>query len=581
MRPLQSTMRSMQYKASTFKLDYRASKSAVVKMPWVLALALFGVGNSAFAEDKADYVWSGSTWSTNAWSGNMGSKNTASFSIPNGSSSLDTPQFSLPELGSGGGRFIEVNQHKALGEWSLQQLGKSAPLLNDPWSQEQLEAIVWQINAQARTQAPLGLLLINNASINAFAIPGGVMGIHTGTVVEANSVDELASVIAHEVAHLSQRHYEHRDEASRKALLMQIGGVLAAIAASAADGDAAAAVMMGSQTAALNAQMAFSRSNEREADRIGMQLMAKSGYDPRAMPKFFGTLDKKSQLNMSDNAYLPSFIMTHPLSSERLSEAQSRANSYPTLALNSKRQPLSFELLKWRLKMLSNQTTEGELEIAATKNKGAELALAYWYAKQNRYQQAADIIKKLKANTAIASAADKVSFEILLAITESQIASLQGQWQVAEKVLMPYYRLYPERRDVKLLLADSWLQLGKYNEVIAMVKPLVQSRPHDLESLYRLQRAYELMAISPNVSTTSNADTVLVKNIASVNALRYRAKGELWRGKYTDALVSLQQAKKQVEDLSSQPNAAFNPKPLLANINNEMAEVKTARDFRP
>lgn len=278
--------------------------------------------------------------------------------------------------------------------------------------------------------------------------------------------------------------------------------------------------------------------------------------------------------------------MTHPLSSERLSEAQSRANSYPTLALNSKRQPLSFELLKWRLKMLSNQTTEGELEIAATKNRGAELALAYWYAKQNRYQQAADRIKKLKANTGIASAADKVSFEILLAITESQIAGLQGQWQVAEKVLMPYYRLYPERRDVKLLLADSWLQLGKYNEVIAMVKPLVQSRPHDLESLYRLQRAYELMAISPNVSTTSNSNTsntdaVLVKNIASVNALRYRAKGELWRGKYTDALVSLQQAKKQVEDLSSQPNAAFNPKPLLANINNEMAEVKTARDFRP
>jgi len=152
---------------------------------------------------------------------------------------------------------------------------------------------------------------------------------------------------------------------------------------------------------------------------------------------------------------------------------------------------------------------------------------------------------------------------------------------VSEKVLMPYYRLYPERRDVKLLLADSWLQLGKYNEVIAMVKPLVQSRPHDLESLYRLQRAYELMAISPNISTTSNADTVLVKNIASVNALRYRAKGELWRGKYTDSLVSLQQAKKQVEDLSSQSNAAFNPKPLLANINNEMAEVKTARDFRP
>ena len=538
-------------------------------MSGLLLVAIVATGPSATAKIETDRSQVGYNWS----------QTTPLFS----NSTLKEPSsFSLPELGSGGGRFIEVNKHKALGEWSLQNLGRSAPLINDPWSQEQLESMAWKINAQARNQAPLALMVINNPSINAFAIPGGVMGIHTGTVIESNSMDEVASVVAHEVAHLSQRHYEHRDEASRKALLMQIGGILAAIAASAADGDAAAAVMMGSQTAALNAQMAFSRSNEREADRIGMQLMAKAGYDPRAMPKFFGTLDQKTQLNMSDNAYLPSFIMTHPLSSERLSEAQSRANSYPTLSLNSQRHQLNFELLKWRLKVLSNQTTENELVVTAAKNKGAELALAYWYARQSRYQEAQNRLNKLKQTAINTSAADKMNFDILLAITEAQIAGFQDKWQLAEKALTPYYNLYPERRDLKLLMADTWLQLGKYNEVVTLMKPIVQSRPHDLEVLYRIQRAYELMAIDKKSSSNGPASQILVKDIAAINALRYRAKGELWRGKYNDALVSLQQAKKQVEDLSVKGNTVtFNPKPLLANINSEMAEVKTARDFRP
>lgn len=557
-----------QDKRSVFKLPLKIINQRLA-VSGCLLVGVAVIGPSAVAKVETEHSQVGNQWA----------ETTPLFFGP---SLKESPEFSLPELGSGGGRFIEVNKHKALGEWSLQNLGRSAPLINDPWSQEQLESMAWKINAQARNQAPLALLVINNASINAFAIPGGVMGIHTGTVIESSSLDEVASVVAHEVAHLSQRHYEHRDEASRKALLMQIGGILAAIAASAADGDAAAAVMMGSQTAALNAQMAFSRSNEREADRIGMQLMAKAGYDPRAMPKFFSTLDQKTQLNMSDNAYLPSFIMTHPLSSERLSEAQSRANSYPTLGLDSQRHQLSFEMLKWRLKVLSNQATENELVVTATKNKGAELALAYWYAKQGRYQEAQNRVNKLKQTAITASAAEKMNFDILLAITEAQIAGLQQKWQLAEKALIPYYNLYPERRDLKLLMADAWLQLGKYNEVVNSIKPIVQSRPHDLEGLYRIQRAYELMAIESKAGANGAATQALVKEIAAVNALRYRAKGELWRGRYNEALVSLQQAKKQVEDLSASANTVtFNPKPLLANINNEMAEVKTARDFRP
>ncbi|WP_019672605.1 M48 family metalloprotease [Psychrobacter lutiphocae] len=486
-------------------------------------------------------------------------------------------ELKLPDLGSGGGRFIEANQHKAIGEWSLQQLARSTPLLNDPWSQQQLERMAWQINAQARTQAPLALLLINNTSINAFAIPGGLMGIHAGTITESSSMDEVASVIAHEVAHLSQRHYEHREEAGRKALLLQIGGLLAAIAASAADGDAAAAVLMGSQTAAMNSQMAFSRSNEREADRIGMQLMAKSGYDPRAMPKFFATLNQKTQLNMSKDAYLPSFIMTHPLSSERLSEAQSRANSYPPVALSEQRDKLVFDLLKWRLKVLTNQVNEGDLLVAASKSKGAEMALAYWYASHNRYQDAAQRLRQLKNSkpSHVTAYADQMAFDILLAITEGQTAGMQGKWQITEQVLLPYYKLYPERRDIKLVLTEAWLNLGKYNEVISALKPTITNRPYDTEALFRIQRAYELMA------STEGQGSQELANISAINALRYRAQGELWRGRYEDALVSLQQAKNVLEASQKNRASTFNTSSLLANINSEIAQVTAAKEFRP
>ena len=167
------------------------------------------MGHSAVAHSALSNIEAGRSQTGYNWF-----ENTSLYSSPN---SMDSPTFSLPELGSGGGRFIEVNKHKALGEWSLQRLGKSAPLVNDPWSQEQLESMAWKINAQARNQAPLALMVINNASINAFAIPGGVMGIHTGTVIESNSIDEVASVIAFaNGGAFKSVIIEHRDEASRK-----------------------------------------------------------------------------------------------------------------------------------------------------------------------------------------------------------------------------------------------------------------------------------------------------------------------------------------------------------------------------
>lgn len=483
----------------------------------------------------------------------------------------NTNEMQLPDLQGQGLSFSDQYQNKQIGEWSLQNINGRIKMEHDPWIQETLKDMTWRLNAQVRQQAPMALVVIDNPSINAFAAPGGVIGLNTGTILAANSMDELASVVAHEVAHISQRHYESGTDERRKALLMQIGGMLAAIAASAADGggDAAAAVMMGSQTAAMNSSMAFSRSNEREADRVGMQIMARAGYDPQAMPRFFATMNQKSQLNQTANQFLPSFVRSHPLSNERLSEAQSRAQRYPSLPLRQQQQHQAlFDLLYWRVQIMGKHLSETALTTAAKNSVGAKLALMYWYAEQQRFSEADKIIAELTA----LPAAQRQTLEPLLSITQSQVLSEQNKWAQAADVLAAQQRLYPERRDLRLYLAEALTNSGDPTQAQTLLKPLTQQQPSDRYAWQSLQLANEKIA--------KTAPSSQVAQIATINALRYRSHDQLWNGRYEAALTSLTQAKQLAGQMQTgtQNNSA---RPLIAAINQEIKNVKTAEDYKP
>ncbi|MFZ3143992.1 M48 family metalloprotease [Psychrobacter glacincola] len=481
----------------------------------------------------------------------------------------NTEELSLPSLRGQGLSFDEQYQNKLLGEWSLRNINGRVKIEHDPWIQETVKELTWRLNAQARQQAPLGLVIIDNPSINAFAAPGGVFGLNTGTILAANSMDELASVVAHEVAHISQRHYESGADERKKALLIQIGGMLAAIAASTVDGDAAAAVMMGSQTATMNSSMAFSRNNERDADRVGMQIMNQAGYDPRAMPRFFATMNQKSQMNQTANQFLPSFIRSHPLSNERLSESQSRAQRYNTLPLNQQqRHQALFDLLYWRVQSTGKHASETALMTAAKNSVGAKLALMYWYGEQQRFKEADNVFVELSA----LPIAKRQVLEPLLSITQSQILTEQNKWQQAAEVLASQQRLYPERRDLRLYLAEALTNSNQPTQAQALLKPLTEQQPSDRYAWQSLQLANEKLA--------KTTDSAALKSIATINALRYRSHDQLWSGSYERALTSLTQAKKLTENLQN-TNQANSARPLLANINAEIKAVKTAKDFKP
>lgn len=470
-----------------------------------------------------------------------------------------------------GQALIDTEQNRQVGEWALRQINGNAALIQDPWLQQSLEQIVWQINAVAGLNAPMGLVIINDKQINAFAVPSGLIGINVGLLDKAKSLDEIVSVVAHEIAHVSQRHYQHRNDEKTKQLLMQAGGLLAGVAASkVGDGDAAAAVMLGSQAMSANAAASYSRGQEREADRIGMQIMNQAGYDVNAMPSFFATLDQQNPVK--SNTLIPSFILSHPLTADRISEARARVATYKrdsqaNMASNryqsiQQQRAQLFEQIQWRARYYGYLVNKADLEQGAKTSKGAKLALINYYLDNAQPKAAQSLMQDFDED--INTLANPLAVVIF-----SQLAAQQGNVDVAIAKLQQLASVYPERTDVPRYLSDIYLKYRPTAEsgqkVLALLQPLSKQNPRDVMVWDRLQQASQLLA------KHRSGDEQLIHRI---NTLRYRAYGELWRNELKDAVTSLTQAKSLAKQLPSNQS-------LLALLNQQINQVQDANQFKP
>lgn len=470
-----------------------------------------------------------------------------------------------------GQALIDTEQNRQVGEWALRQINGNAALIQDPWLQQSLEQIVWQINAVAGLNAPMGLVIINDKQINAFAVPSGLIGINVGLLDKAKSLDEIVSVVAHEIAHVSQRHYQHRNDEKTKQLLMQAGGLLAGVAASkVGDGDAAAAVMLGSQAMSANAAASYSRGQEREADRIGMQIMNQAGYDVNAMPSFFATLDQQNPVK--SNTLIPSFILSHPLTADRISEARARVATYKrdsqaNMASNryqsiQQQRAQLFEQIQWRARYYGYLVNKADLEQGAKTSKGAKLALINYYLDNGQPKAAQSLMQDFDKD--INTLANP-----LAVVTFSQLAAQQGNVDVAIAKLQQLASVYPERTDVPRYLSDIYLKYRPTAEsgqkVLALLQPLSKQNPRDVMVWDRLQQASQLLA------KHRSGDEQLIHRI---NTLRYRAYSELWRNELKDAVTSLTQAKSLAKQLPSNQS-------LLALLNQQINQVQDANQFKP
>lgn len=458
---------------------------------------------------------------------------------------------------------IDNQQSLMIGEWALRQLNGSAPLLQDYWLQESMEQIVWQLNAVARNEAPLGLLILNDQQINAFAIPAGLIGLNVGLIDKAKSIDELASVIAHEIAHISQRHYQHRNDEKSKHMIMQIAGIVAGVVISGGNSDAMMATMAGANSVVANQSASFSRSQEREADRLGMQIMAQAGYDVHAMPDFFTTLE---QQNPTQSMYIPSFVLSHPLTTERLSEAKERARKYPTSQILKNdasilyRKQL-FEQIQWRSRYLAKITNKNELRQNAKHSDGAKLALISLLIDENALTEANEVLQAFDKQI-------ENYLNPLAVLTSAKLNEKQNKIQIAIEKLQNLANLLPERKDIQLYLADLYLkqQQPEYaQKVIRMLQPLTKQHPRNIVVWQKLQQASEILSKHGN-----NQD----KKIQQINVLRYRAMVEFWQNQPERAMTSLNHAKTMSETVA-------NNQAILATIHQQITQLKTANRFKP
>ena len=254
----------------------------------------------------------------------------------------------LPDLGDSARAGFSVLQEQMIGRQAIAKMHEVGALVEDVDGQQYLQ----QLGQRLLQHSPMSehryrFLLIDDNSINAFAMPGGVIGIHSGLLFTAENESELASVLAHEMAHVSQRHIARMVEQQGNNSLLMFGTLLAAILAASVSGNhqvAAAAANVGPGLAIQN-QLAYSRDFEREADRLGMEILLKAGFNPQGMSDFFRRLHQSTRLN--DNNAL-GFLRTHPMSSERLTESESRAANLPSKMVADS---LDFLLLRERLRV--------------------------------------------------------------------------------------------------------------------------------------------------------------------------------------------------------------------------------------
>lgn len=336
----------------------------------------------------------------------------------------------LPALGNSASSYVSLQQEHDLGRLWLRQLRAQANVIDDALSIEFLEALIFRLVPHSEVQInDFEFVIVDQAELNAFAVPGGIIGINFGILLYTQDEDELSGVLAHELAHLSQRHFARQIEQAEKQTPVAIATLLASILLIATNNpDIGMAGLIGSQAASIQSQLSYSREWEREADRIGIQTLANSGLDPNAMTSMFQQMLYASRYSQRP----PEFLLTHPITEARIAGAADRAEAY-----SRKGRTASFEFrilqnqarLRYQLQGERKQNYfEQELE-KATPNSSQQAAALYSLAsialEQQQATQALNWLSKMPALFARSSASVALKAKVLHELNRTKEALVQ------------------------------------------------------------------------------------------------------------------------------------------------------------
>lgn len=399
----------------------------------------------------------------------------------------------LPSLGEASAGLISPSQEYELGQSLLRRFRGGMPLTTDPFIEDYVHNLLRRLVPHSDLSDPrLEILILENRNLNAFAAPGGIVGLNTGTFLLTQTEHQLVAILAHELAHLSQRHYARNLQQQKTGNIMALSGLVAGMLmmASGVGTEAGAATMMTSQAAYIDSVLRFSREMEQEADRVGMRTMLQAGYDPHAVPGLFELMLRNSRFR-SD---IPEFLLTHPLTERRIADAASRAERYPRRHYPANE---TFELVRARAILLHQSNAQAavrrftdELNANNLSPYAARYGLVQALVRAGRYDDALEHWQHLeqsphnKVATVMARAdihAGKKEYEHAFALLELQLAQHPsfhplnvrtaellmeaGQYQRAQQLLTEHAKRQPDNAYVWYLLAEVHGLAGNILEV--------------------------------------------------------------------------------------------------------------------
>ena len=413
----------------------------------------------------------------------------------------DASGYNLPVLGDTERGTLSPYAERKLGERIMTVIRHDRDYLNDAPVQEYLNRfgnalLAARPDLRGEMQTDFSFFVVRDPELNAFSLPGGFIGVHSALILAAQSESELASVLAHEIGHVTQRHIARMLNQQKQDAWIPVASIIAAALTARTSGDVSAALMTGGSGVAAQRQLDFSRDAEREADRTGLEILNTAGFDTSGMVAFFKRMQTASR---SYSDVIPPFLRSHPLTSERIADIQGRLTN---LRYRQYVDSLDFYLVQARLRILQDDNTQGWDNAEASFNQqlrqqtpvqiaAGKYGLAYSALRQNRLQQAATFLKQARAAAQnIISSQARTRHSALFSSLAIEIDLARNQPLEALKEASTARTGFPFSRTLAWQYADALIAAGQQAEAIDYLRNQIQMYRSEPELPKKLAQVY-------------------------------------------------------------------------------------------
>jgi predicted Zn-dependent protease len=380
----------------------------------------------------------------------------------------------LPDLGDAGSSELSLQTERRIGESIMRDIRLREPsYLDDPEVAEYLNSLGARLLASAPgARQDFEFFGVRDSAINAFALPGGFIGINSGLITASDSESEVASVMSHEIAHVTQRHIARQIGIQKQMQMPMMIALAAALLLGRSRPDLASGAAMAVQGGAIQSQLSYSRDFEREADRIGFQTLAGAGFDVRAMGEFFEKMQRYTRL--LDSGAVPGYLRSHPITTERISDAQARAESQP---YRQRTDSVEYHLVRAKLRAEAGEArdavrifTDAVNDRRFANEPGARYGLAVAYLRSQEPQRAEAEIARLRAEKLQLPMVETLAARARLA---------QKDAAGALSILRTALARYPHRRSILYAMLGMLQEAGRFDEVLAGLAEPLRLYPRD------------------------------------------------------------------------------------------------------